>query len=1829
MPDVQGFTQQVRTQQPKFAAILFACFVLALPGRSQNNLQTVHAQRPLAAGQLKPLARLETSNRLNLVVGLPLRNQAALASLLRDIYDPASPRYHKYLTPLDFAGRFGPSERDYQDVAEFAKTHGLTVTGTHANRTLLDVGGSVADIEKAFHVRMGVYQHPAEGRTFYAPDTDPSIDLAVPVLSIQGLDNFSLPRPMNLITPFDSTNAPGSASGSGPSGFFIGNDFRAAYAPGVALTGAGQSVGLLELDGYYAGDIAEYEILAKLPNVALTNILLDGFDGTPGANEIEVTLDIDMVISMAPGLSEVLVYEGTNPDDILNRMATEDRASQLSCSWGFGSPADTNREQIYEQFAAQGQTMFQASGSSGAYAGEPEPPSDDPNVTVVGGTLLTTKGAGGPWSGETAWPGSGGGSSTNFALPSWQGGLSTPTNQGSTAFRNIPDVAAVAGVSIWLIADGGQQGPIGGTSAATPLWAGFAALANQQAVAQGKPPIGFINSNLYAIGRGAEYFSEFHDIIAGNNTNSASPSNYFAGPGYDLCTGWGTPAGSNLINALVSPPDALQIFPATNLIATTGIGELFNSVQSVVLADFGATSVDWSAGTTAPWLNILPSSGTVSPPGGAAFVVLFSTNTAAGNLPPGSYTATIWFTNRSDGFVQSRQLTLNISVTSSVPVIVSQPLNQTVLLGASAVFSVAAVGNAPLFYQWQEDSVDLSDTGNTSGSTNATLTISNVSSAFSGTYSVIVNNALGRVASTDAVLTAVSATASGVALSNLYSFAGTADGGGPNGLMQETNGNFYGTTQSGGSNSSGTVFEITPDGVETTLYSFDPSDSGGFSPVAGLAQGADGSLYGTTESGGANGLGTIFKITTNGVVTPVYSFDGGDGAFPVEPMILARDGNFYGTTSDGGIGGDGEVFRLTPKGTLIQLAWFNYEDGLNPNKLLEGADGNLYGTAFDGGSNGDGVIFDVATNGALTTLFSFAFFSGGYLPSAGLAQAADGTFYGTTYEGGSFRNGTLFAMSPLGAVTTTHSFTGGNDGSHPSADLVQAADGNYYGTTVDGGAYNYGTVFRWAPGGAVVTLVSFDGYDGANPQTPLIEGVDGNLYGTTITGGVNGNGAIFRVNINSTNLQITGQPAGQSVFFGADAVFSVAVVVNPPLFYQWWKNGTNLTDGGNISGSTTRVLTVGNVGPSDLAIYSVTVSNAAGLTATSDGAFLGVILSPPQIIVPPASQTATVGGTAEFDVNVVGDLPLTYQWQSNQVNLTNGANVSGATTSSLTLRGLTQRSDATYSVIVSNAVGTVSAKAILNVYPVSVPGSVMSSLYWFTDGADGGVPNGLTLGVNGILYGTTQAGGSNNDGTVFSITTNGQFQTLVQFDSTNGSNPQAALLQGTDGNFYGTTESGGTNGQGTAFEMNSNGVFATLAAFSNKTSISPYTALVQGTNGNFYGATGNGSKSGDGDIFEMTPSGSLDVIYSFTGGLDGNEPVGALTQGTDGNFYGLTTAGGAYNYGGVFQVTSDGALTNLYSFTGGADGYNPYGALVQGTDGDLYGVTRRNTIQGVQFDGTIFKVSTNGVLTTLYTLNPLYNDDGEYPFAGLIQAADGNFYGTTLYTESNMNGTVFRVTPDGVFTNLAAFNGADDGAEPKATMVQDATGNFYGTTTAGGPYGKGSIFRLTITSAPQITIQPSNQTAFTGTSARFYVAVFGASPLSYEWQRNGINLADGGGIVGSASRVITVNNITENDAGTYSATVTNSLGSVTSSAAVLTVMGAPPVFQSVALGGGMLSLAWSAVPSLTYQVQSTTNLVSGTWVNTGSVITATDFSVSASYGIGSASQQFYRVLLLP
>jgi len=533
-------------------AAMFLSIFLPVPAHAQGQaVLTRHMHEAVANGEAVYLGRLPATQALRLNIALPLRNESELDELLQQLYDPQSPSYRHFLSVEEFTERFGPSQADYDAVVSYAEANGLTVTGTSPNRMLVDVTGPVANIEQAFHTHIGVYQHPTENRTFYAPEVEPTTDLPFALWHITGLDNFSIPRPASL---HREPKAKGSQTGSGPDGYFLGSDMRAAYYGGTTLTGAGQSVGLVEFEGYNIADVDNYFAQVKQPlNVTVTGVSTDGssLSCTGGCDDTEQALDIEEAISMAPGMKSVLVYVSDTSDvSIFNRMASDNIAKQLSCSWGW-SPADPSSDDpIFKEFASQGQNLFAASGDSGAYRSRSSYvyPADDAFVTSVGGTDLTTNGAGGSWASEVAWtPYSGGGiSPDHIAIPSYQktAGVITSTNKGSTTYRNSPDVAAEANTDNYICYDGTCEGGWGGTSFAAPRWAGYLALVNQQAVANKLGSLGFINPAIYTIGLGSSYSSDLHDITSGNNRT------YTAVKGYDLVTGWGSPNGTGLINAL-------------------------------------------------------------------------------------------------------------------------------------------------------------------------------------------------------------------------------------------------------------------------------------------------------------------------------------------------------------------------------------------------------------------------------------------------------------------------------------------------------------------------------------------------------------------------------------------------------------------------------------------------------------------------------------------------------------------------------------------------------------------------------------------------------------------------------------------------------------------------------------------------------------------------------------------------------------------------------------------------------------------------------------------------------------------------------------------------------------------------------------------------------------------------------------------------------------------------------------------------------------------------------------------------------------------------------
>jgi Pro-kumamolisin, activation domain/Domain of unknown function (DUF5011)/Immunoglobulin domain len=725
------------------AALVFLTATISVFGADAGQ-KILRGHTVSAAAKLTPLGRLPATNELFLAIGLPLRNAAALDEFIRQLYDPASTNYHKFITPPEFAARFGATEGDYAAVKSFCAGNGLKVVGTHPNRLVLDVRGRVAEVERAFHVSLKTFRHPRENREFFAPDTEPAVADALPILQVSGLDNFDPPRPH--VSTRALLNAAQPQAGSGSGGNYLGNDFRAAYLPGTPLTGNGQNVALVQYDDYYTNDIASYLASAGISTSAvLTNVAINGGVSTPGSGNIEVALDIEMVLSMSPGVSKVVVYEGPNGGTAWSTMLstiandTVNFARQIGCSWGATSPGgrDTTSENIFKQMSAQGQSFFNASGDNDAFTNGVPFPSESTNITQVGGTTLSTSSAGGPWSGEAAWNrnngvGTSGGLSLNYGIPAWQQGFDLTAAHGSTTKRNVPDVA-LTGENVFIYYNNGTPAAVGGTSCAAPLWAGLLALVNEQAVASGASAPGFINPAVYAIGRSAVYTNCFHDIITGNNFKPSSPTNFPAVAGYDLCTGWGTPNGTNLINALLAPPPAFTTQPGSRNV-TNG--------ATVTLTGTATSALPYSY----YWLfngTNLPAGGNIS---GTATSTLTITGIATNNA--GSYQLVA---SNATGYAVSTGAVVNVGFAPAVSV---SPAGLTVFAASNAVFTATPAGTSPFVYVWKRGGTNFAG-ANITGTNAATLTFTSSVTNNSGNYSVVVTNLFGSVTSSVVALAVV------------------------------------------------------------------------------------------------------------------------------------------------------------------------------------------------------------------------------------------------------------------------------------------------------------------------------------------------------------------------------------------------------------------------------------------------------------------------------------------------------------------------------------------------------------------------------------------------------------------------------------------------------------------------------------------------------------------------------------------------------------------------------------------------------------------------------------------------------------------------------------------------------------------------------------------------------------------------------------------------------------------------------------------------------------------------------------------------------------------
>ncbi len=663
-------------------------------------------------------------------------------------------------------------------------------------------------------------------------------------------------------------------------------------------------------------------------------------------------------------------------------------------------------------------------------------------------------------------------------------------------------------------------------------------------------------------------------------------------------------------------------------------------------------------------------------------------------------------------------------------------------------------------------------------------------------------------------------------------------------------------------------------------------------------------------------------------------------------------------------------------------------------------------------------------------------------PYAGLVVGSDGALYGTTSHGGSRGAGSVFRVNLDGTgYEVLHSFTGG-DGSSPYDALVVGSGGALYGTTAYGGSHNGGTVFTLNPDGSGFAMLhSFSNTDGDGwiPRDALLFGTDGAIYGVTVFGGSANSGTVFKLNADGTGYQVL-HSFGASVGEGSRPL-GLVFGTDGALY------GTTYFGGSSFDGTVFRLNTDGS---SCQVLHSFNqtagdgISPLASLAVGTDGALYGT-----------TQQGGSAGRGTVFRLNADGsgyEVLYNFTGTSGDGAFPQGPLIAGTDGSWYGTTGGGGSAD----------FGTV--------FKLNADGTGYHVLHSFSNtGEDGAVPlDGLVVGTDGNLYGTTHSGGSDGFGMVFKLNPmDGAYFVVHGFSTSNqGALPFAGLLVGPDAAVYGATYCGGSGGFGTVFRLNpQDGAYAVLYSFSNTggDGVNPMASPIAGRDGALYGTTEAGGSYGRGTVFRSNVDGSgYQVLHGFsnTGG-DGEYPYAALAEGSDGTLYGTTLTGGGYGGGTVFKINADGSgYQILHSFSGvGGDGLWPYAGLVMTPNGVLYGTTE----EGGDWDyGTVFRLSTDGSgFEVLHSFGDT-GGDGAYPYATLVVGGDGALYGTTYLGGSSDSGTIFRLNPaDGAYSVVYSFGvTAGDGANPSATLIIGFDGALYGATEEGGGGGFGTVFRL-------------------------------------------------------------------------------------------------------------------------------------------------------------------------
>jgi uncharacterized repeat protein (TIGR03803 family) len=890
----------------------------------------------------------------------------------------------------------------------------------------------------------------------------------------------------------------------------------------------------------------------------------------------------------------------------------------------------------------------------------------------------------------------------------------------------------------------------------------------------------------------------------------------------------------------------------------------------------------------------------------------------------------------------------------------------------------------------------------------------------------------------------------------------TSTGTGASGnIFFDSNGNLWGTAQSGGANNRGTVWEVAA-GTSTITPFASFSSSTGSTPWGGVIMDSAGNLFGTTYSGGTNNYGTVFEIVHGtSTITTIATFNNTNGANPYDTLYIDSSGNLYGTTYAGGANSLGTVFEIASgSNTITTIASFNGTNGSNPmGGVVMDSSGDLFGTTRNGGSSSDGTVFEIAAGtSAISTLVTFNGTNGSN-PEAGLTIDSTGNLYGSTYYyssgAGVFKiaAGTS-TLTTIGLPQFTHMQIGG---------LMLDGSGNLFGTSYQGGVYSNGNgytegaVFEIPAGSSTsVTLASFlQNTSGLFPLTNVAMDTGGNLFTTSSYSGTGSNSGEL--------VELPALPAATQVAFITQPTTAVAGASQTITASIESSTGAILASSSQLTLSIASGPSGGTLGGTLTVTDTNGVATFSGITFNKVGTYSLTVSSPGLTSATSTTITVTAGAASKAVVAQVPSTAVAGQTMGTVLVDITDANGNLVTTSTATVTlsgtGLT----GTLSVA---AVGGV---ATFNNLIMTTAGSrtITAAVSGLTSGTSSAITVGA--GVASKLAFTTQPGNAQSSqslGTVV-VSVEDTYGNVVTTDSS------TVTLTTSDGSpLNGTTSVAAVNGVATFTNLSINvlgahtlhavdgslsaatsssitvsaesGTIAALASFNGTNGQNPYGAMVIDSHGNLFGTTQNGGANNDGTVFEIAAgSGTITTIASFNSST-GTNPWGQLMIDSAGDLYGTTNHGGANSDGTVFEVVAGGnTITKIADFSSTAGTLSTSG-LIEDSSGNLYGTTN---LGGANSDGTIYEIASGtNTITVLASFN---GTNGSVPRGGVVMDSSGNLYGTTTGGGANSDGTVWKLA-NGIntITTLASFNGTN-GANPYASLVMDSSGNLYGTTSAG------------------------------------------------------------------------------------------------------------------------------------------------------------------------------------